>query len=115
MSARKAKTAAKPMGVKPAAGKLKSAGGERAAMKISPPLPEPRSAEFEELYQRHSREIWALAYARWMNADVALDIVQEAYLRLWRQWQDGGGNEIVNPRAWLLRVARNLAEDFAKS
>jgi RNA polymerase sigma-70 factor (ECF subfamily) len=49
-----------------------------------------------------------------MNADVALDIMQEAYLRLWRQWQDGGG-EIVNPRAWLLRVARNLAEDFAKS
>ncbi|MBM4067692.1 MAG: sigma-70 family RNA polymerase sigma factor [Planctomycetes bacterium] len=84
-------------------------------MKKSPPLPDPRSAEFEELYQRHSREIWALAYARWMNADVALDIMQEAYLRLWRQWQDGGGSEIVNPRAWLLRVARNLAEDFAKS
>lgn len=83
-------------------------------MKNSPPPPDPRSAAFEELYQRHSREIWALAYARWMNADVALDIMQEAYLRLWRQWQDGGG-EIVNPRAWLLRVARNLAEDFAKS
>jgi RNA polymerase sigma-70 factor (ECF subfamily) len=72
-----------------------------------------RKADFEDLYQRHSREVWALAYARWMNADTALDITQEAFLRLWKQW--GDGEEILNPRAWLLRVARNLAEDHAKS
>lgn len=75
---------------------------------------ERRRTDFETLYQRHSREVWALAYARWMNADVAQDIMQEAFLRLWKQWQDGG-ESILNPRAWLLRVARNLAEDYAKS
>jgi RNA polymerase sigma-70 factor (ECF subfamily) len=74
---------------------------------------QPHSAEFEALYQHHSREVWALVYARWLNADVAQDIMQESFLRLWRQRQEGG--EIVNPRAWLLRVARNLAEDHAKS
>jgi RNA polymerase sigma-70 factor (ECF subfamily) len=74
---------------------------------------QPPSAEFEVLYQQHSREVWALVYARWLNADVAQDIMQEAFLRLWKQRQDGG--LIVNPRAWLLRVARNLAEDHAKS
>src|SRR5271165_2550638 len=68
---------------------------------------------FETLYQRHSREVWALAYARWMNADTAMDITQEAFLRLWKQWEEG--EAILNPRAWLLRVARNLAEDHAKS
>src|SRR4051794_40305069 len=72
-----------------------------------------RRVAFEEAYQRHSREVWALAYARWMNADTAMDITQEAFLRLWKQWQEG--EEILNPRAWLLRVARNLAEDHAKS
>jgi RNA polymerase sigma-70 factor (ECF subfamily) len=72
-----------------------------------------RREEFEALYQRHSREVWALAYARWMNADTAMDITQEAFLRLWKQWE--AGEEILNPRAWLLRVARNLAEDHAKS
>jgi RNA polymerase sigma-70 factor (ECF subfamily) len=77
------------------------------------PNSEPLRAEFEDVYGRHSREVWALVYARWLNADVALDIMQEAFLRLWKQWQDGGG--IVNPRAWVLRVARNLAEDHAKS
>jgi RNA polymerase sigma-70 factor (ECF subfamily) len=77
------------------------------------PGAESRHADFEALYQRHSREVWALAYARWMNADTAMDITQEAFLRLWKQGE--AGEEILNPRAWLLRVARNLAEDYAKS
>lgn len=68
---------------------------------------------FDQLYQQHSREVWALAYARWTNADTAQDVMQEAFLRLWRKLEEG--EEIVNPRAWLLRVARNLAEDLAKS
>lgn len=78
-----------------------------------PPAVESRQAEFEALYQRHNREVWALAYARWMDADMALDVAQEAFMRLWKQWE--AGEEIQNPRAWLMRVARNLAEDYAKS
>src|SRR5262249_38986902 len=73
----------------------------------------PLAADFDSIYQRHSREVWALVYARWLNADVAQDIMQEAFLRLWKQGRDGSA--IQNPRAWLLRVARNLAEDYAKS
>jgi RNA polymerase sigma-70 factor (ECF subfamily) len=72
-----------------------------------------RHADFEAVYNRHRREVWALVYARWLNSDVALDLTQEAFLRLWKQWQSG--ETIQNPRAWLLRVARNLAEDYAKS
>ncbi|HXG13465.1 MAG TPA: sigma-70 family RNA polymerase sigma factor [Gemmataceae bacterium] len=82
-------------------------------MNPSPPSADTQHADFEALYQRHSREVWALAYARWMNADTAMDITQEAFLRLWKQWESG--EKILNPRAWLLRVARNLAEDHAKS
>jgi RNA polymerase sigma-70 factor (ECF subfamily) len=68
---------------------------------------------FDDLYERHSREVWALAYARRMDADIALDVVQEAFFRFWRELNRG--ERIHNPRAWLLRVARNLAEDEAKS
>jgi len=82
-------------------------------MKSKPPATGPRQAEFEDLYARHNREVWAMAYARWMDADMALDIAQEAFMRLWKQWEVG--EEIQNPRAWLMRVARNLAEDYAKS
>jgi len=82
-------------------------------MNVGPPRSAGRAAEFEALYERHSREVWALAYARWMDADLALDIAQEAFLRLWKSWEEG--EDILNPRAWVLRVARNLAEDAAKS
>ena len=82
-------------------------------VKSTPQAAPNRHADFEALYDKHSREVWALAYARWMNADTAMDVAQEAFLRLWKQWEDG--EIILNPRAWLLRVARNLAEDHAKS
>src|SRR5437899_2459979 len=77
------------------------------------PGADPRRREFDALYQRFAREVWAVAYARSPDAELALDVAQEAFLRLWRQWE--AGEAIENPRAWLLRVARNLAEDYAKS
>jgi len=91
------------------------AGQQRGEQKMRsrPQEPAVGLADFEALYERHSREVWALAYARWMNAETAQDIMQEAFLRLWKQGRDG--TRILNPRAWLLRVARNLAEDYAKS
>lgn len=68
---------------------------------------------FEDLHARHSREVWAVAYSRTLDSHLALDVMQEAFLRLWREWATG--TAIDNPRAWLLRVGRNLAEDVAKS
>ena len=72
-----------------------------------------RRSEFEALYERHGRAVWAVAFARWLDAESARDVMQESFLRLWREWE--AGQEIQNPRAWLIRVARNLAEDTAKS
>ena len=70
-------------------------------------------ATFEEEYARHSQEVWAMAYARLLNADLALDLMQETFLRLWKHGLTG--EAILNVRGWLLRVVRNLAEDQAKS
>ena len=70
-------------------------------------------AAFEEEYARHGQEVWAMAYARLLNADLALDLMQETFLRLWKHGLTG--EVILNVRGWLLRVVRNLAEDHAKS
>lgn len=78
------------------------------------PAPEMRRSEFARLYESHGREVWAIAYARRMDSGMAMDIAQEAFLRLWKHWENGG-DAIQNVRAWLIRVARNLAEDYAKS
>ena len=72
----------------------------------------PLDAEFESLYQHHSREVWALSMPAG-STRMPQDIMQETFLRLWKQCQSD--SIIVNPRAWLLRVAHNLAEDHAKS
>jgi len=72
-----------------------------------------RKQQFEDLYQCNQREVWSLAYARLRNADSAQDVMQEAFCRLWKQWSDGG--IVLHPRAWLLRTAHNLAEDWAKN
>src|SRR5262245_36182209 len=98
---------------RPTPSRLTAAMPRGSANVPDPPSAAARRAEFEALYEHHSREVWALAYARWLDPDLAMDITQEAYLRLWKQWE--GGEEIQNPRAWLLKVARNLAEDYAKS
>jgi RNA polymerase sigma-70 factor (ECF subfamily) len=84
-------------------------------MGVAGPLPPPerRRADFEGLYQRLRGEIWASVYARGMSTDLALDCTQEAFLRLWQQWQRG--EAIRNPRAWLVRVARNLAQTHVRS
>lgn len=83
-------------------------------MKSLSHVPDDRRAEFDALYAQHSRAVWSMAYSRWLDADLALDIVQEAFMRLWKYWE-AGEEPIQNTRAWLLRVARNLAEDYAKS
>jgi RNA polymerase sigma-70 factor (ECF subfamily) len=78
--------------------------------------PHPESctrAEFDALYQRYRHRVWATANARLANADLALDVAQEVFLRLWREWE--AGRAVLNPKAWLMRVAHNLAEDCAKS
>src|SRR5262245_38806941 len=82
-------------------------------MKSGPPPVKLRREEFERLYAHHSREVWAVAYARRMDSDLAMEMMQEAFLRLWKSWRLG--EAVHNPRAWLMRVARNLAEDDAKS
>src|SRR4051794_34795463 len=89
--------------------------GNNESMSATPPTPgmpatvAPHAGErpdFDALSQRHSREVWALVYARCMNSHTAMDIAQEAFLRYWRESE--AGEPILNPRAWLLRVARNL-------
>jgi RNA polymerase sigma-70 factor (ECF subfamily) len=70
----------------------------------------PAGGDFEALYRRHVREVWAFAYSQCLDAELARDATQEAFLRLWQV-----GGVVLHPRAWLRRVARNLTRDYAKS
>jgi RNA polymerase sigma-70 factor (ECF subfamily) len=72
-----------------------------------------RKAMFETWYQRHSQVVRTQVYGLCLDAEITLDITQEAFLRLWRQIQNA--KVIRQPRSWLVRVARNLMLDLMRS
>lgn len=69
-------------------------------------------ATFETFVQQHERQI--LNYLWRMTADeqTAYDLCQETFLRAWQHFHKIRGYE--RPRAWLFRVATNLALSYLR-
>src|SRR4051794_22384799 len=80
-------------------------------------------AAFVKLYERFEKGI--LTYLRTIlreRGDVADDLFQETFVRLFRERSkrsavggDGSYTSIKNTRAWLFRVAHNLAISHLRS
>jgi RNA polymerase sigma-70 factor (ECF subfamily) len=66
-------------------------------------------AAFNDLYRRTARTLWAYVRRMTGNAAVADDLLQEAFTRLLVQPRPPQGE--AAQRAWLYRVASNLAID----
>ncbi|MDR5726515.1 MAG: RNA polymerase sigma factor [Terriglobia bacterium] len=64
--------------------------------------------EFTALVQRQSRFVFRVAYAVLLNAHDAEDVVQETFLKLYR---NRGWQRLDNERAFLARVAWRIAVD----
>jgi RNA polymerase sigma factor (sigma-70 family) len=62
---------------------------------------------FEKLYKLHYKSIYKFCF-RFLNShEKALDVVQEAFLKLYQQ-MNSGNYQIENPKAWLYKVSGNL-------
>lgn len=74
------------------------------------PVPEEASEDaqpsFASLIEQHSRVVYRIALAVARNPQDAEDVVQEAFLQLYRGARWG---EIEDPRAYLARIAWRLA------
>jgi RNA polymerase sigma-70 factor (ECF subfamily) len=66
------------------------------------------AAEFTALVQRQSRFVFRVAYAVLLNAADAELVVQETFLKLYR---NRGWKDVENERAFLARVAWRIAVD----
>lgn len=62
---------------------------------------------FRRFYDEHVRRVTALAVALSADPAVAEDIVQEAFLRAYRDWDRVQAYD--DPGAWVRRVAANLS------
>ena len=61
---------------------------------------------FDAVYRRHYHELYRYVYRYLGRAECCEDVVQEAFLRLFRQRSK---TMLDNERAWLYRVATNLS------
>jgi RNA polymerase sigma-70 factor (ECF subfamily) len=69
---------------------------------------------FAILVRRHTKMFYSAAYRTYPRMDEAEDIVQEAFLKLWKNphsWQEGKGTKFTT---WFYRVVTNLALDYAR-
>jgi RNA polymerase sigma factor (sigma-70 family) len=71
-----------------------------------------RAAEIAAVYDATERDLFSFALAVTRDDAAAEDLVQEAFLRLVREWHAGRLPD--NPRAWLYRVVVNLARSRAR-
>jgi RNA polymerase sigma-70 factor (ECF subfamily) len=69
---------------------------------------------FAALYDRHARAAYSLAYRMMGEKQAAEDIVQDAFLKLWRA-ADSYRAERASVRTWLLSVVHNRAIDQLRS
>jgi len=68
---------------------------------------------FRALVERHSRPLFRLAFRMTGNQHDAEDVVQESFLRAWRQL--GRFDERASFGTWLYRIASNCSLDLMRS
>ena len=66
-----------------------------------------------ELVNRHQSALLRYASRFLNNSDVAQDVVQEAFIKLWKAWSSGL-RETEKTESWLYRVTHNLAIDHIR-
>jgi len=66
---------------------------------------------FEWTYEEHHRSLYAYLLGRSGNSDVAADLLQETFLRVWRHMESLRQVPAQRRRFWLFAVARNVVND----
>jgi hypothetical protein len=69
------------------------------------------AAVFTRIFDRHRHAVHAFFLGRVSDPELARDLVQETFLRVWRRLSEVGPLPDGQQRAWIFTVARNLAID----
>ena len=68
--------------------------------------------DFLDLYEAHADTVFRRCYFKTSNRDVALDLTQEAFMRVWNYLAKG--QRVDNMKAFLYTVVNNLIKDWYK-
>ena len=72
-------------------------------------------ALFDHLYHAHVAGVYAYLAGRSGDPDIARDLVQETFLRVWRQRHLLAGFPPARQQAWIFTAARNLLTDYYRT
>src|SRR5215213_6035778 len=76
---------------------------------------EGQDALFDRLYDEHRQVLHAYFLGRTSDPELALDLLQEAFTRAWRNLDTLLGLPSARQRAWLFAIGRNLVIDQYRS
>jgi RNA polymerase sigma-70 factor (ECF subfamily) len=85
------------------------------ALPLAEQRPDERESLFDLLYEEHRRALHALFLGRTSDPELALDLLQEAFVRAWRNLDMLLALPSARQRAWLFTIARNLVVDQYRS
>jgi RNA polymerase sigma-70 factor, ECF subfamily len=74
-----------------------------------------REALFDDLYTAHRQTVHAYLLGRTGDDELALDLLQEAFVRAWRNLDTLLALPAQRQRAWLFAIGRNLVIDQYRS
>src|SRR5579859_4365368 len=72
-------------------------------------------AAFDALYAAHRQTLHAFVLGRCGDSELALDLLQELFVRAWRNLAVLRDLSVERQRAWLVAVGRNLVIDHARA
>ncbi len=67
---------------------------------------------FDEVYAEHTLSIRAFFFGHTQDHEVASDLVQETYLRVWRHMKTLRQIPAERRRFWLFAIAKNILADY---
>ncbi len=70
----------------------------------------PQEEQYTEWYHEYHEALFRFCLLKVSRRDVALDLTQESFMRLWDEVREG--KHVAHPRAFLYTVARNLIIDY---
>ena len=89
-----------------------SSGSERRTAPAQQQHAEAREATFEQFFHAHEDTILGYLWRITGDEQASHDIAQETFLRAWQRFEQVSRYE--QPRAWLFRVATNLASNHRR-
>ena len=67
---------------------------------------------FDELFSQYHQAVFGFFLAKTSHREQAEDLLQETFLRVWKNIDDISGESTSRVKSWIFRVARNLLIDF---